>query len=114
MSQTGNPTDASTPADLELRRKSQALHITWRDGAETTFPLAMLRRHCPCASCRTERESKKLLPVLSFDPTKTIEVVDAKMMGNYAIQLIWSDGHDTGIFDYTYLRALGAKLDASP
>ncbi len=99
-----------TPADIKLRRKSQELRITWRDGHESVFPLAFLRRHCPCAACRTEHEKKTLLPVLTIDPSKTIEVVDLKMMGAYALQPVWSDGHSTGIFDYDYLRSLEGQL----
>ena len=113
MPQTPSHPDETTPANLELRRKSQELRITWRDGAETVFPLAFLRRHCPCATCRTDRDRKTLLPILAIDPSRKIEVTDAKMMGNYAIQLTWSDGHDTGIFDYPYLRSLEAKLEPS-
>ena len=110
MTRAGSHTEPSTPADLKLRLKSQELQITWRDGTETVYPLAFLRKHCPCASCRSERDRKTLLPILSIDPSRKIEVTDAKMMGNYAVQLVWSDGHDTGIFDYPYLRSLQTQL----
>ena len=103
---TTQPTSDSSPADLKLKLESQELQITWRDGQVVSYPLAYLRGQCPCASCRTEREKKTLLPILSIDASQPIRVVDAKLMGSYAIQLVWSDGHDTGIFDYTYLRSL--------
>ena len=108
-----NPaTDEVTPADVKLRRTSQELRVTWRDGHETVFPLGFLRRHCPCASCRDEREKVQSNPlaVLSINPAHEIKVVDAKLAGDYAIQLVWSDGHDTGIFDYRYLRSLATQL----
>lgn len=103
---TTQQTSDSSPADLKIKLKSQELRITWRDGQVVSYPLAYLRGQCPCATCRTEREKKTLLPILSIDPSQQIRVVDAKLMGSYAIQLVWSDGHDTGIFDYTYLRSL--------
>lgn len=103
---TTQQTSDSSPADLKIKLKSQELRITWRDGEVVSYPLAYLRGQCPCATCRTEREKKTLLPILSIDPSQQIRVVDAKLMGSYAIQLVWSDGHDTGIFDYTYLRSL--------
>ena len=105
-------TDDTSPADVKLRRASQELRITWRDGHETVFPLAFLRRHCPCASCRDEREkgNRNPLAVLSINPAQNIKVVDAQLAGDYAIQLVWSDGHDTGIFDYRYLRGLEEQL----
>lgn len=72
------------------------------------MPLAKLRRLCPCASCKAEREeaTKNPLAILKADPTD-IRVISAKTVGNYAIQLFWSDGHDSGIFDFGMLRTLG-------
>ena len=104
--------DAIMPTDVKLRLKSQELRIAWRDGHQTVFPLAVLRRHCPCAGCRDEREKaqRAVFPVLSINPDEKIEVTDAQLVGNYAVQLTWSDGHDAGIFDYAFLRSLEARV----
>lgn len=98
-----------TPVDLKVKIKEQRLIIDWRDGGRTEFALGELRRVCPCASCRTEREQEKPNPlkILKSDPTG-VHVVSAKLVGNYAIQFDWSDGHNTGIFDFRFLRALRA------
>jgi len=102
------PYDASTtPRDLKVKIKEQKLLIDWSDGSRSEFDMNLLRRHCPCAACRTQREeqSRNPLQILKFNPSG-VRVVSAKLVGNYAIQLTWSDGHDTGIFDFRYLRQL--------
>lgn len=102
------PHDGSTtPADLKIRLREQTLTIQWQDGSSSQFNLAVLRKHCPCAACRTERDQQGSNPlrVLRADPAG-LKVVSAKLVGQYAIQFDWSDGHDTGIFDFRYLRGL--------
>jgi len=98
----------TAPADLSIKLAEQTLTIRWIDGAVTAMPLAKLRRMCPCAACKAEREeaAKNPLAILKADPTNT-RAISAKMVGNYAIQLFWSDGHDSGIFDFGMLRTLG-------
>ncbi|MCH7872917.1 MAG: DUF971 domain-containing protein [Planctomycetes bacterium] len=105
------PADSSTtPRDLKVKIKEQRLSIDWSDGAHSEFALAQLRAQCPCATCRTDREeaNKNPLRILRSDPTG-IRVTSAKLVGNYAIQFVWSDGHSTGIFDFRFLRSLDAK-----
>jgi len=101
--------DFSTPADVRLRLKEQELRITWADGRVSVYPLAYLRANCPCAVCRAERgqREKTALPILSPSAVESIKAVDGGLVGNYAIQITWSDGHNTGIFDFRYLRQLG-------
>jgi DUF971 family protein len=98
---------AVTPRDLKVQLKEQRLLVDWQDGAKGEFSLGELRRVCPCATCRTERESQRptSLPILKADPSG-LRVTSARLVGNYAIQFFWSDGHDTGIFDFRFLRAL--------
>ena len=81
------------------------LIIDWLDGNHSEIPLGTLRRQCPCASCRSERENEDSNPlkVLKFDPA-TVQATDASLIGNYGLKLRWSDGHDTGIFDFRFLR----------
>lgn len=100
--------DQIAPAELKLRRSEQQLRIKWKDGRESVYSAVRLRKHCPCASCRTEREkqSRELLPILKQAPPSSVMLTSAQLVGSYAIQLFWSDGHDTGIFDFKYLRVL--------
>ena len=99
--------DATTPKDLKVRIKEQRLIVDWMDGRRSEFSLDALRRDCPCATCRTEREQQtdNPLKILKADPT-SIRVTHAELVGNYAIQFTWSDGHNSGIFDFRYLRTL--------
>ena len=77
----------------------QELRIRWFDGREAVYPAAFLRNRCPCAACRTERErqSRTLLPVLSGAQSQPARAVGGHTVGNYALAIEWSDGHDTGI-----------------
>lgn len=97
------------PVGLNLRLPEQSLHIQWADGAASEFPLGYLRRHCPCATCRAEREKQQaspLLPILPARPGGELRVVGGEIVGNYALRLEWSDGHNTGIYDFRLLRLL--------
>jgi len=93
----------------EIDHLDQRLLIDWKDGKHSEFSLAQLRRVCPCAACRTEREQQGSNPlrILKADPTG-VRVVSARLVGTYAIQFDWSDGHNTGIFDFRFLRSLDA------
>ncbi len=103
-----------TPDDIKLNLKEQKLVIAWQDGHRSEFELGRLRRVCPCATCRKERDTPPTsLPILKIPAgVGKIEVVDAELMGHYAINLKWSDGHNSGIYDYKYLRAL--DVDSNP
>ena len=99
-----------TPKDLKVQLKEQRLLVEWSDGRRDAFTLDALRRVCPCASCRTEREGQDANPlrILKSDPTG-VRVASARLVGNYAIQFDWSDGHNTGIFEWRFLRELGEE-----
>ena len=101
---------SSTPVSLDLDLKGQVLEIGWADGVRSKFPLVFLRKNCPCATCRTEREkqSKTVLPILSAAPPTKMEATGGHTVGNYAIQIDWSDGHNSGIYDFRLLRSLDA------
>ncbi len=102
------------PRDLHLNLKAQELVITWQDGRRSRFELGRLRRVCPCATCRRDRAAPSTrLPILSNAAAgQPIAVIDAELVGHYAVHLKWTDGHDTGIYDFRYLRALD-QPDAS-
>jgi DUF971 family protein len=104
-----------TPVKLDLK-KDQKLDIDWQDGKRCTYTLSLLRTMCPCAQCKMVREGtdpheisptpkrKPLLTILPGNFTEEIKVVDAQLVGNYALKIVWSDGHDSGIYSFRYLR----------
>ena len=97
------------PTDLKLI-DPDSLRITWSDGAEHLLTVRKLRTHCPCASCREKQrgktESVDLLPVLKPEETRPLRIEAMRPMGKYAYGVAFSDGHDTGIYTFEYLREL--------
>lgn len=73
--------------------------------------LVELRRGCPCAACRAQREalaSNPLTVLPSAGRPEELAVAEAiEPVGHYAVRLRWRDGHETGIYDYRLLRSLG-------
>jgi len=92
------------------------LGIVWDDGKECRYSLRLLRRECPCATCRARRSEKKVaqdhngmiqLSVISNEVSEEDTVLKrVDWVGNYALKLTWADGHDTGNYTYDYLRGL--------
>ena len=86
------------------------LTIFWNDGLECVYALANLRKVCPCANCRDLRrqlEEGDALSLMTGDSINpSTEVVEINIVGRYAIQFAWKDGHDTGIYTYELLREL--------
>lgn len=99
------------PADLHLDRE-HGLKIEWADGETSRYPLPYLRQRCPCATCRTEREEARptgdglSLNILPANIDKAAEFIGARLVGHYAIQIDWADGHSTGLYDFRYLRMI--------
>ncbi len=81
------------------------LVVAWNNGADSKIKLANLRMNCPCAICTTEREnqSSKYIPIYSESQLK---VRNIELVGNYALGITWADEHNTGIYDFSYLKKL--------
>lgn len=90
------------PTKIE-RIEGNKLKFTWNDGYESTLTLKFLRDNCPCATCSAEREEGQFvkLPI-----SGQYEIKEINLVGNYAIQITWGDGHNTGIYSFDYLRSL--------
>lgn len=80
------------------------LRITWADGRECLFNAAALRRVCPCAQCVNEWTGERMLKPNTI--ADDIEIKDLSLVGRYALNFQWSDGHQTGIYSFRYLREL--------
>jgi DUF971 family protein len=93
----------------EIQRNDQGtLRILWDDGHESRYAYAELRRACPCATCREQRAQRQQNPfqVLTTVTTHAVEPTHLSTVGNYALNIEWSDGHRTGIYPWDMLRAL--------
>lgn len=84
------------------------LALAWSDGSESYLQLEALRKACPCAACQGEPDvtGKVLIPKITHDPQRSFTLQRHEMVGGYAIQLFWADGHSSGIFSYNLLRSL--------
>jgi DUF971 family protein len=94
------------PTAIDVNRASGTLQLSWADGHETTYDAVALRWLCPCAYCRGEAGLPGWLdsnPTLTPDQTR---IVGAALVGTYAIQLTWGDGHDSGFHTFMLLREM--------
>ena len=83
---------------------TDAFYITWDDEHESIYPCRSLRGLCACAECVSEGTGQRLVSE-SMVP-ENVHADKVESVGNYAIQVFWSDGHSTGIFPYERLRQL--------
>lgn len=79
-----------------------AVRILWPGGPEVTIPAVRLRDFCPCAECVEEGTGRKVLDPATIPPD--IRPLEISAVGNYAVQIRWSDGHSTGIYSWRTLR----------
>lgn len=87
-----------------IEESDDAVSIKWSDDGETFFKATELRRACPCAGCVNEWTGEKLLDTASVP--NDISFKHISIVGRYALNFHFSDGHDTGIFSFAYLRQL--------
>lgn len=80
------------------------LSITWGDGRQCRYRAADLRRSCPCAQCVNEWTGQRVLKPETI--SENMEIKDLSIVGRYALNFRWSDGHETGIYSFRYLREL--------
>jgi len=94
----------STSELIEVRRQPEAksLRLTWTDQHSADFDYDYLRGFCPCAGCQGHGTAD-----LKFvKPMQPVEPLNIQPVGNYAISIQWSDGHDTGIYRFDFLRSI--------
>lgn len=103
--------EAPPPTHLDLDRE-RGLTVHWADGSRSFYPVALLRRQSPSADARALREEMARNPLTVLPGGRgsgPLRALGAELVGNYAIRIRFSDGHDTGIFSWAYLRALPAE-----
>ena len=95
------------PAGVTVDRQKRSVTIQWSDGRNCAYSFAGLRAICPCVLCQgghtnMGRPADKLLLEKAQNDSLKLEAANA--VGTYAIQFVWSDGHDSGIYTWQYLR----------
>jgi DUF971 family protein len=97
------PTRSTEPVKIK-KVSPQKLKILWQDGHESNYIGPILRGLCPCASCQDETTGQRL--ILPMHISDELEFRKVELVGHYALQFEWSDGHHTGIYSFDRLREL--------
>ena len=87
---------------IDLRRQSRVLYLSYDNGEEYSLPFEFLRVHSPSAEVRGHGPGQEVLQYGKED----VMITGMEPVGNYAIRLVFSDGHDSGIYAWTYLYEL--------
>ncbi len=81
------------------------LALAWGDGHESYLPFDELRSRCPCSLCRGQKEAPRdPLRIVKAPARGEVLILKLVPVGAYAVQIVWSDGHDTGIYSFEWLR----------
>ena len=103
----GLDTDTPSPTEIKLHQKSRVLEIAFADGRRYSFPFEFLRVYSPSAEVRGHGPGQEVLQV----GKKEVEIKQIEPVGSYAVQLVFSDGHDSGIYSWDYFYNIGAHQD---
>ncbi len=90
------------PEAVERDPSARKIRIAWQDGHKSAFEYDRLRGYCPCAGC----QGHMVREVVFRKPTQPVSPQTIEPVGNYALSILWSDGHTTGIYRFEFLRSL--------
>lgn len=99
--------NARKPLDIRLRRQSRVLEVAFDDGRRFELPFEYLRVYSPSAEVRGHGPGQETLQLGKED----VQVVAIDPVGNYAVRLVFDDGHDSGLYAWAYLYELGATRE---
>jgi DUF971 family protein len=99
---------------INIQQIGNELAIQWNDETESYLGLEMLRRACPCAACGGEPDvlGNMMRPNVSYSDA-SFDLVGFEIIGGYAVQPRWRDGHGTGIYSFQYLRRLATPVTST-
>src|SRR3954468_9046710 len=92
-----------TPTEIKLRSKSRVLEVSFADGQRFELPFEYLRVHSPSAEVKGHGPGQEVL-VLGKE---NVGIRAVEPIGQYAVKLVFDDGHDSGLYTWKYLRELG-------
>lgn len=105
---SGLTPDTPRPTDIRLHQASRLLEVTFDDGARYSLPCEFLRVYSPSAEVRGHGPGQEVLQTGKED----VNIVGIEPVGLYAVKLIFSDEHDTGLYSWDYLHEIGAQQQA--
>lgn len=95
------------PENLVIHQESRVLEVTYTGGETIRIPLELMRVYSPSAEVRGHGQGQEVLQ----SGKREVTIVSVQPVGNYAIQPTFSDGHDSGLYTWDYLRHLGVDQD---
>lgn len=87
------------------QQDSRTLAITWTDGRDSLYDVVELRRQCPCAECVDEISLERKIKPEQIP--QSVRPVKIQSVGRYAMKIRFTDGHQTGIYTFDFLRRFG-------
>jgi DUF971 family protein len=103
-----SPPQPPVPTEIKLHQASRRVEVTFSDGSVFQLPCEFLRVHSPSAEVRGHGPEQEVLQV----GKKDVQITAIEPVGTYAVKLVFSDGHDTGLYTWDYLYELGRDHDA--
>jgi len=100
-----------TPSRIDLK-KDRGLTVEWGDGSTSYDPIEHLRRWSPSAEAREMRSAQERNPLTVLPgggSSGPLTALGAELVGNYALRIRFSDGHDTGIYSWEYLWSIDPR-----
>ena len=104
----GLTADTPIPTEIKLHQQSRVMEIAFSNGDRFEFPYEYLRVYSPSAEVRGHGPGQETLQV----GKKNVEIKNIEPVGHYAVALVFSDGHDSGIYSWDYLHDLGRHQEA--
>jgi DUF971 family protein len=98
---------ARWPTEIRLKKAEKAVEIDYDDGATFRFPAEFLRVESPSAEVRGHGPGQQRLVA----GRRHVGILELEPVGNYAVRIVFDDLHDTGIYSWEYLYALGRDQD---
>ena len=105
---SGLTQNSPRPTDIRLHQASRLLEIKFDDNTECMLSCEFLRVHSPSAEVRGHGQGQDVLQIDKED----VNITAIEPIGNYAVKLVFSDGHDTGLYSWDYLYDLGRNYEA--
>ena len=100
-------TNSPQPTEIKLHQKSRVIELVFSDASRFELSYELLRVYSPSAEVRGHGPGQEVLQV----GKREVDISALEPVGNYAVQLRFSDGHSTGIYAWDYLFWLGTNRD---
>ena len=95
-----------TPTEIKLRKASRLLVVSFEDDTTFEYTFEYLRVHSPSAEVKGHGPGQETLQI----GKENVAITAIEPIGHYAVRLVFDDGHNTGLYSWTYLRELGEDM----